>query len=115
MTKIKNQSIDSQHIEYIDFKDKKGNEFRGIIGVNPSETFECLGYALSKQGNVIVSDSLHHSIHLLDSDLKFIKCLYDASDDIDAPSAIALKDGRLWVVDVDKIKIFEFKEEQTNN
>lgn len=88
-------------------KCEKIKSFDGIFGYYPSSQFECYGIC-TDNNNVFVSDIRHHSVYVLNKDLKYKKCIVDARNGLDKPTAIAIFNGRLWIVDGHQIVTFDF-------
>ncbi|VDI12814.1 Hypothetical predicted protein [Mytilus galloprovincialis] len=99
-------------IELLEAKSDKCNKlgcFKGIFGFNPEKNFECKGMCVDKAGNIIVSDYRHHSVYLLDKELKYKKTLFDARNGLDKPAAICMFNNHLWVADENQIFIFNYE------
>lgn len=93
------------------FKVNKNNrleekEFNGICGMEPAKDFQCYGI-LCDSNRILVSDNINQKIYALDKDLKFNKCIIDASLSLESPKAIALSNKLLWISDQSKIFIFK--------
>ncbi|CAC5361596.1 unnamed protein product [Mytilus coruscus] len=98
-------------IELLEAKSDKCNQlycFKGIFGLTPHRNFECKGICVDKAGNIIVSDYRHHSVYILDKELKYKKTLFDARNGLDKPAAICVFNNHLWVADGNQIFIFNY-------
>ncbi|VDH99943.1 Hypothetical predicted protein [Mytilus galloprovincialis] len=99
-------------IELLDAKSDKCDKlycFKGIYGFNPQKNFECKGICVDKAGNILVSDYRHHSVYVLDKELKYKKTLFDARNGLDKPAAICIFNNHLWVADGNQIFIFNYE------
>ncbi|XP_063404295.1 uncharacterized protein LOC134687767 [Mytilus trossulus] len=98
-------------IELIEAKPGKCDmlyRFKGIYGLNPERNFECKGMCADKSRNILVSDHRHHSVYVLDKELKYKKTLFDARNGHDKPAAISLLNDQLWVADGNQMFIFQY-------
>ncbi|XP_063416142.1 uncharacterized protein LOC134697786 [Mytilus trossulus] len=80
--------------------------FNGTFGYQPSLHFECHGIC-TNNNNVFVSDIRHHSIYVLSKDLEYKECIVDARNGLDKPTAVAIFDDRLWIVDGNQIVMLD--------
>ncbi|XP_052087359.1 uncharacterized protein LOC127724435 [Mytilus californianus] len=104
-------------IELLEAKSDKCNKlycFKGIYGFNPEKNFECKGMCVDKAGNTLVSDYRHHSVYVLDKELKYKKTLFDARNGLDKPAAIGVFNNHLWVADGNQIFIFNYECEDSS-
>ncbi|XP_071137119.1 uncharacterized protein [Mytilus edulis] len=98
-------------IELIEAKGEKYDilyRFKGIYGLNPERNFECKGMCTDNSRNILVSDHRHHSVYVLDKQLKYKKTLFDARNGLDKPAAISLLHDQLWVADGNQMVIFQY-------
>ncbi|CAG2247227.1 unnamed protein product [Mytilus edulis] len=97
---------------FIDLLDAKSDKcdklyrFKGIYGLNPEKNFDCTGMCTDQSGNLLVSDHRHHSVYVLDKELKYIKTLFDARNGLDKPAAINIFNDQIWVSDGNQMYIF---------
>ncbi|XP_071137121.1 uncharacterized protein [Mytilus edulis] len=101
-------------IELLEVKSDKCNKlygFKGIYGMNPKRNFECGGMCADNAGNILVSDYRHHSVYVLDKELKYKSKLYDSKNELDKPTAISLLNDHIWVADGNQIFIFPYVNE----
>ncbi|XP_063404292.1 uncharacterized protein LOC134687764 [Mytilus trossulus] len=99
-------------IELLEAKSDKCNKlycFKGIFELTPHRNFECKGICVDKAGNIIVSDYRHHSVYVLDKELKYKKTLFDARNGLDKPAAICVFNNHLWVADGNQVFIFNYE------
>ena len=100
---INKTTVDRRHLDT-----NENKHFNGIFGMNPAKRFQTAGLSLGHtEETVIVTDESHPAILLLDSTLTFKRCLFDATNDLGKPTSIAWYKDRLWVVDGQKLLIFE--------
>lgn len=65
---------DLHHIELLEKKSntyKSIQSFSGIYGFEAWNHFKSQGMCVDKVGNVIISDFRHHSVYIVDKDLKY--------------------------------------------
>ncbi|VDI79124.1 Hypothetical predicted protein [Mytilus galloprovincialis] len=101
-------------IELLDAKSDKCIKlyvFTGIYGMNQQRNFECGGMCADNAGNILVSDHRHHSVYVLDKELKYKNKLYDSKNELDKPTAISLLKDHIWVADGNQIFIFPYANE----
>ncbi|XP_063404290.1 uncharacterized protein LOC134687763 [Mytilus trossulus] len=101
-------------LELLDAKSDKCNilyVFTGIYGMNPQKNFECRGMCADNAGNMLVSDHRHHSVYVLDKELKYKNKLYDSKNGLDKTRAINLLNDLIWVADGNQIFIFPYAHE----
>lgn len=79
--------------------------------MNPQRNFECGGMCADNAGNILVSDHRHHSVYVLDKELKYKSKLYDSKNGLDKPTAISLLKDHIWVADGNQIFIFPYANE----
>ncbi|XP_071137124.1 uncharacterized protein [Mytilus edulis] len=101
-------------LELLEAKSDKCNTlyvFTGIYGMNPQRNFECGGMCADNAGNILVSDHRHHSVYVLDKELKYKNKLYDSKNGLEKPTAISLWNDHIWVADGNQIFIFPYAKE----
>ncbi|VDI38408.1 Hypothetical predicted protein [Mytilus galloprovincialis] len=82
--------------------------FSGIYGLDAWDHFQSHGMCVNKADNVIISDFRHHSVYMVDKDLKYKKTLLDAKNGLDKPAAIEILNDHIWIADGNRIFIFNF-------
>ncbi|CAC5412111.1 unnamed protein product [Mytilus coruscus] len=98
-------------IELLEAKSDKCNKlyaFKGIYGLNPQRNFECGGMCVDNTGNILVSDYRHHSVYVLDKELKYKNRLFDSKNGLDKQTVISLLNDHIWVADGNQIFIFQY-------
>ncbi|CAC5361610.1 unnamed protein product [Mytilus coruscus] len=98
-------------IELLEAKSDKCNKlyaFNGIYGLNPQKNFECGGMCVDKAGNILVSDYRHHSVYILDKELRYKNKLFDSKNGLDKQTVISLLNEHIWVADGNQIFIFKY-------
>lgn len=82
--------------------------FTGLFGMTPSKDFVTNGIAKGPDDSVMVIDRKHPAIFVLDKNLKFQKIVVDATNNIEEPSFVALYNNKLWVINGNRILIFNY-------
>ncbi|VDI19466.1 Hypothetical predicted protein [Mytilus galloprovincialis] len=95
-------------INLLNNKCEKIQSFKGILGYDPSDHFECYGLCTNNK-DIFVSDLRHHSIYILGKkDLEYKRCVVDARNGLDTPTAVAILNDILWIADGDQMFKFNF-------
>ncbi|CAC5413522.1 unnamed protein product [Mytilus coruscus] len=100
---------DLHRIELLEKKSDTYNSvkiFSGIYGFDAWEHFQSIEMCVYKDGNIIISDFRHHSVYMVDKDLKYKNTLLDARNGFDKPAAIGIFNDHMWIADGNQIFIF---------
>jgi len=84
--------------------------FAGTFGCSPYLQFVCKGICYDEEGCILVSDCQFNTVYKLDQNVQFQKMLLDNTVRLESPTAIAFKNGQLWVADAKYIAIYKYKD-----
>ena len=84
--------------------------FAGMFGCSPYLQFVCKGICYDEEGCILVSDCQFNTVYKLDQNVQFQKKLLDKTAGIESPTALAFKNGLLWVADANHITIYKYKD-----
>ena len=72
--------------------------YHGSVGIKPSETFSPIDLCEDSDGNFLIIDLNDDSVHLLDSEGKFVRIIMSNEDGLCQVSCIAMDTaGWLWI------------------
>lgn len=84
--------------------------FAGMFGCSPYLQFVCKGICHDEEGCILVSDCQFNTVYKLDQNVQFQKMLLDKTAGLESPTALAFRNGLLWVADANHITIYKYKD-----
>ncbi|KAK3100162.1 hypothetical protein FSP39_015590 [Pinctada imbricata] len=89
---------------------------RGIVGSFeglqiPPTTFDPRGICVNSAGQILVTDTNNHSVHLLTSEARYIRTMFSYESGFQFPRAVAINEKELWIgCQSGIILLFKFKD-----